>query len=386
MPKAQERDGVYQRSDRPGWWVSYMDADGERVRRKVVASTRQQARDALRRFKTGEERVESLGVRPDSDITTKELMERFNKYQKPRVAASTYERLDGILETLHEHLPERAKDITRGKVNEYVDTRALTVKAGTVQKELFTLSKILRLAVDEWGLLNKNSAHGIKPPKQPEGRTRFLTPGELKAALEAAEPWMRAPMALAACTGCRRGELLKLRWMDVDLSKRLLTLRETKNNTTRILRIGDAAVQVFESLPQCGAGSLVFAGLDGQKLSVYCRRVFHKLGIMDASFHSLRHTMASWRVMEGEDLYLVGQILGHKTLRMTARYAHLSPEYMAKAAGTLDGIMGGVLGQGSEANRMLGTGTPPISEKAPKTASVSHLGVTRKSHRLVSRI
>ena len=277
MPKAQERDGVYQRKDRPGWWVSYIDAKGERVRRKVTASTRQQARDVLRRFKTGEERVESLGVRPDSDITTRDLIERFKKYQKTHVAASTFARLQGILETLEEHLPACAKDISKGKVNEFVDTRALTVGPGTVAKELFTLSKMLRLACDEWELLNKNTAHGIKPPnKKSEGRTRFLTPGELKAALEAAEPWMRAPMALAACTGCRRGELLKLRWMDVDLDKRLLTLRETKNNTTRILRIGDAAVRVLESLPKGGASSVVFAGVDGQKLSVYCRRVFHK--------------------------------------------------------------------------------------------------------------
>jgi Phage integrase family len=168
--------------------------------------------------------------------------------------------------------------------------------------------------------------------------------------------------------------------MDVDLKKRLLTLRETKSNTNRILRIGDAPVQVLESLPQGGAGSLVFVGLDAQKLSVYCRRVFHKLGIMDASFHTLRHTAASWRVMEGEDLYLVGQILGHKTLRMTARYAHLSPEYMA-AAGTLDGIMGGVLGRGADASRMLGAGTRPILENAPKSTPVSHRRVTGKSKR-----
>jgi integrase len=386
MRRAKQRDGVYQRKDRPGWWVSYIDADGERVRRKVVASTRQQACDALRRFKTGEERAKALGVRPDADITTKALIDRFKKYQKTRVAASTFERLDGILETLEAHLPALAKDITRGKVNEYVDTRALKVRPGTVQKELFTLSKILRLAVDEWGLLNRNAAHGVKPPKQSEGRTKYLTPGELKAALEAAEPWMRAPMALAACTGCRRGELLKLRWMDVDLDRRLLTLRETKNNTTRILRIGDAAVQVFASLPHGEASSLVFAGVDDQKLSVYCRRVFHKLGITDASFHTLRHTMASWRVMQGEDLYLVGQILGHKTLRMTARYAHLSPEYMAKAAGTLDGIMCGVLGEGQEATRMLGAGTPAALKIPQKLASVRHPRVTVKSMPRINHI
>jgi len=87
----------------------------------------------------------------------------------------------------------------------------------------------------------------------------------------------------------------------------------------------------------------VFADVDPARLSVYTRRVFHRLGIKDASFHTLRHTSASWLVQQGMDLYGVGQILGHKTPRMTQRYAHLSPDYMASAVGKLDGIMGGML-------------------------------------------
>ena len=87
----------------------------------------------------------------------------------------------------------------------------------------------------------------------------------------------------------------------------------------------------------------VFAGVDPACLSVYTKRVFKRLGIPDASFHTLRHTAASWLVMQGVGLYTVGQILGHKTPRMTQRYAHLSPDYMAGAVDKLDGIMGGML-------------------------------------------
>jgi len=67
------------------------------------------------------------------------------------------------------------------------------------------------------------------------------------------------------------------------------------------------------------------------------------LGIKDASFHTLRHTAASWAVMQGADLYSVGQLLGHKTLKMTKRYAHLSPGYMQNVAGKLDTAFKGVL-------------------------------------------
>lgn len=82
----------------------------------------------------------------------------------------------------------------------------------------------------------------------------------------------------------------------------------------------------------------MFPEVNPAHLSVYTRRVFASVGIKDASFHSLRHTAASWLVMEGVDLYAVGRILGHKTPRMTQRYAHLSPGFMAAAMNKLDGV------------------------------------------------
>ncbi|MGA7317672.1 MAG: tyrosine-type recombinase/integrase [Silvibacterium sp.] len=93
----------------------------------------------------------------------------------------------------------------------------------------------------------QNPAAGARLPKLPPGRTRYLTPGELRAALESAPEWMRAPMAFAACTGVRRGEMLSLRWMDVDRQHQRLYLRETKNGALRILPLSAAALQVLSS-------------------------------------------------------------------------------------------------------------------------------------------
>ena len=264
--------------------------------------------------------------------------------QKARIRSTTYERLGGILDTLRDRLPAQAKAMTKRTVAEYIETRSGTdeKKPATVAKEISVLKHCLRLAV-EWGELNQNAATGARLPKLPQGKTRYLTPGELKAALQSAPDWLRAPMAFAACTGVRRGEMLSLRWMDVDMKNRRLYLRETKNGTLRILPIPEAALTVLRSLPEGKGGESVFAAVDPAQLSVYTKRVFKRLGIPDASFHTLRHTAASWLVMEGVDLYAVGQILGHKTPRMTQRYAHLSPDYLAGAVGKLDGIMGGML-------------------------------------------
>jgi integrase len=356
MPKARERDGVYYRKDRGAWWVSYTDAQGRRQREAVVAHTRPQAVAARAALMTKAERDRVLGVREASDITLADLLARYKRYQKARLRPTTFARLDGILETLKGNLPQRAKEISRKTVADYVAARTEDVAAGTIQKEISVLKHALRLAV-EWELLNSNPAQGAKLPKLPEGRTRYLSPTELRAALEAAPEWMRAPMALAAFTGMRRGELLGLKWADVDMAGRRVYLRETKNGSLRVLALNELAAQVLASLPQGAPGDVVLSGVDAQKLSVYTRRLFAGLGIADASFHSLRHTAASWLVMQGVDLYAVGQLLGHRTPRMMQRYAHLSPQYMAGAVGKRESVFGEVMPESARSSGLLETAT-----------------------------
>ncbi len=338
MPNATVRDGVYKRTDRPGWWVSYIDAAGNRVRSKCAAKTRPQALTLLSKIKAQEERKRALGLRPAREIPTATLLERFMRHQKTRLRPTTYERLGGTLRTLQANLPEQATAITKQVVAEYIESRAKSVKPGTVAKEVSTLKHCLRLAVD-WGLLYENAASRARLPEVQVGETRYLTPSEVQTALENAPAWLRAPMAFAVCTGIRRGEMLSLRWMDVDLARRQLYLRETNNDSQRTLPLSDDALHVLRSLPRGGPADLVFAGIDALRLSVTTRRVFQKLGIKDASFHTLRHTSASWLVQHGVDLNSVGKILGLKTPHMTQRYAHLSPEYAGGTESSTDGEM-----------------------------------------------
>jgi integrase len=155
------------------------------------------------------------------------------------------------------------------------------------------LKHALKLAV-EWELLHENVAQGTKLPRVPEGRTRYLTPLELKAALNAAPEWMRAPIAPAAFTAMRRGELHALRWLDVDLANRRLYLRETKNGSLRVLVPNDLAVQVLASLPQGAPADPVLTGVNPQHLAVYTRRIFASSASM-----TLRSTLFATRLQAG---------------------------------------------------------------------------------------
>jgi len=336
MSKQPSRDGVFQRKDTAGWYASYVDSTGKRRKCRVQAHTRTQAASALDLIKAKVQRERVLGVRETSDMSTADLLAKFKREQKRHLAASSFERLEDILKTLGTYLPAKLKEITKQTVSDFLEDRSSKVAAGTVAKELTTLKHALRLAVDDWGLIQTNPARGAKAPKVAEGRTRYLSPTELKAVLEACPVWMRAPIALAAFTGMRRGEILKLRWRDVDLEGRRLYLHETKNGTLRVVPLNSTALAVLHSLPLGLPGALVLPDIDPARLSVYTRRVFASLQIEDASFHSLRHTAASWLVMEGADLFSVGKLLGHKTPRMTARYSHLSPAYLAEMTGKLD--------------------------------------------------
>jgi integrase len=380
---------VYWRADRRGWWASYIDAKGEHVRRKLKAATRQQALDergSLVQGETRKEALERLGVTEDSPVTVKELFERYMKYQRVSVSKATCDRLPGILKTLEKHLPLEARTITRPTVSDFVLARAGEVSRGTLQKEFTVLSHILRLASEEWTLLSRNVAHGVKLPtpkaKKKNSKPReYLLPNELKAALQTAEPWMRAPMALAAISGGRRSEILALRWMHVDFEHQQVSFQETKNSDPRVVNIGEEGMRVLSSLPPGKPGDLLFPKeqVDPQKLTVYTRRVFHRLGLSFASVHTLRHTMASWQAMDGEPLYNIQQRLGHRTPRMTMRYAHLAPGYQESGSVKIDGRMAGVWAE-PPANRILEGGAPSTPGKGPKPASVSHHRVTRKRH------
>jgi integrase len=268
MEKRPSRDGVFQRKDTAGWYVSFVDSNGKRRRKRVEAYTRRQALAVLSALKTKVQTEVVLGVKHASDISTSDLLARYKHHQKARLRTTTFVRLGSILKTLKANLPILLKEITKAKVADFISVRSQTVSPGSVRKEFATLKHALRLAV-EWELIHANPADRAHLPRLPEGRTRYLSPTELKSVLQVAPEWMRPPIALAAFTGMRRGELLSLRWKDVDLPARRIYLHETKNGSLRVLAMNELAAGVFNSLPVGASSSLVLPNVDGSRLSVY---------------------------------------------------------------------------------------------------------------------
>jgi integrase len=148
---------------------------------------------------------------------------------------------------------------------------------------------------------------------------------------------------LAVNTGLRRGELLQLRWRDLHLQRRILTVRGDgpKTRQTRDVPLNSEATRVLKAWRPTVVepGWCVFGGSTESTPLGAVKKAWH--GALQAAavtsfrFHDLRHTFASKLVMAGVDLNTVRELLGHKSLAMTLRYAHLAPEYKAAAVEAL---------------------------------------------------
>jgi integrase len=147
----------------------------------------------------------------------------------------------------------------------------------------------------------------------------------------------------AVLTGLREGEILHLRWCDVDLSRRLVTIQtsasfKTKAGRRRVVPLSELALHVLLSRQGKGTSKYIFTLNDKPILRTWLQHLFRRrvreAGLSSGlHFHSIRHTTASWLVQGGATLYEVQKLLGHSSAKVTEIYSHLQPEHLR---GTVD--------------------------------------------------
>jgi integrase len=203
----------------------------------------------------------------------------------------------------------------------------------TVRRYLAALSHAFTVAVKEWGWLDDSPMRKVTKPREPRGRVRFLSDQERHQLLEECQasrnPYLHTIVVLALATGARRGELLGLRWPDVDLKRATLTFQETKNGERRAVPLTGPALALMRQHATVRRldTTLVFPNTTGRRpggIREAWKYAVKRAGIVDFRFHDLRHTAASYLAMSGASLAEIAEVLGHKTLAMVKRYAHLS--------------------------------------------------------------
>ncbi len=238
----------------------------------------------------------------------------------------------------------------RNKLGKEFTLRGKARSPATVNRYLAALSVTLTIAVKEWGWLEDSPMRKVTKPKEARGRVRFLSDDErmrlLKACKESSNPYLYPVVVLALSTGMRQGEIMNLTWDTVDLNQGRAILHETKNGERRAVAITGHALEVLKELNKVRRidCNLLFPTKESRPqkpqksidLRSPWKAAIKKAELEDFHFHDLRHSAASYLAMNGASLAEIAEVLGHKTLQMVKRYAHLSEGHTARVVASMN--------------------------------------------------
>jgi integrase len=347
-----EMPGLMLRVEPTGKKIYYIDytKDGKRSSKKIgsadiitVTQAREAAKDFLAKITLG------------ADVRKKKTCPTLGEYLEEhyfswvlagrKTGAGTAGRIKRCFSFLW-NTP--VKDISIAEIEKWRVGRLSDHKAASVNRDLTALKAALNWGVKR-GLFDTHPLARLErlQERDSQPKARYLSPeerGRLVAALDGADEYLRKMVIISLNTGIRRGALFSLLWSDVDLDKRILTLRgeDAKNSKNNYVPLNNAAFQAFKGWQEISGagGKMVFPPPVKTSQINRCHSAWVKLmksaNIENFRWHDMRHDFASQLVMKGVDLNTVRELLGHSDMKMTLRYAHLAPEMKAKAVAALD--------------------------------------------------
>lgn len=349
--------GVIIRPDSPYYWLTIPRQGARPIRRAtrilVQAATPQQTRENKRLAQIAYSQAltdsakHQLGLAEGHSPRLSVFLRRYGAWlrqQRPRTAAETIRRLTVAAKALRNpHLHQ----ITPADVQRWQATR--TVKAQTFWRDVNDLRGALTRAI-EWGLIKAHPLAAMKLPATTSPQiVRYLSNDEETRLLDALRTAtlrkhdrarLTALVLMSIHTGLRRGELFRLTWANVDLDAHVITVQPETSKSGKVRRVplnstALAALHAWRSAAE--PERLVFPGRAGELTNTKrsWRRVLTAAGITAFRWHDMRHTFASRLVQKGVPLYVVSELMGHGSERMTRRYAHLAPNQGQAAVGHL---------------------------------------------------
>ena len=224
--------------------------------------------------------------------------------------------------------------------------------AASIRYALAVVRQVFNFAIKNNLFDGTNPTSKVDFPRQDNRRMRFLSQEEgdaLLAALEKLDVRVYQMALLSLDCGLRRGEIFNLAWGDVDLRHGTVLLRDTKNRRNRVIYMTSRVSKMLAGLEAAGPSVPVFPGSDNTLTKAISRKFLSAIGELGLNdgvedprhrvvFHTLRHTYASRLAENGISLYTIKELMGHCTLAMTERYAHLNNAALQKTATLLDQI------------------------------------------------
>ncbi len=216
----------------------------------------------------------------------------------------------------------------------------------TVNRYLGILRHMFTVAIKEWQICKENPVSNVSKLKETRGRTRYLSNDERTALLEACKKsknqYLYIIVVLALSTGARKNEIMSLKWKNVHLDREVIILQETKNGEIRSIPLQGHGLELLKQIADKSnqnPNDYIFKSPSSEHpidIRSAWETTLKNANILDFRFHDLRHTTASYLAMNGASLTDIAEILGHKTLHMVKRYAHLSEAHTKKVVSDMN--------------------------------------------------
>lgn len=327
--------GVFQRND--NWHIRYTFR-GRRIRKKI-GSSKTLAENALRKIKLEIAEGKFLDIKKEQKIKFEDFADEYIEiHAKPNNRSWKRSVLPNMKVLKRFFAGKYLCEVTHLMGEKFKIERRKEVSAGTVNRGLALLKSMFNRAI-EWKKFD-----GVSPVKavklfpESNARLRFLEKEEIPIFIENCSENLRPIVILALNTGMRKSEILNLKWRDVDYRRELIYLYQTKNGEKREVPVNEVVKTMLIKILKHPDSPYVFPNEVGKPFTNIRKSFFtalKKSGIVDFRFHDLRHTFASHLAMSGVDLNTIRELLGHKSLEMTLRYAHLSPNHKKRAVDIL---------------------------------------------------
>ena len=314
-------------------FLDFRDQFGRRKREVLKTDNTKIAQKILMKREVEVFEDKYLDKRKDGKIPFKDLAQKALDFLLERRKAHIFFKVV-ICKLVREFGRMYVCQLTPAEITKYQSRRATEVSKSTVNRELAVLKRIFSLGI-KWSLITSNPVKQVEFYKEPRIRIKYLTEEQIQSLLSHCAGTLKMIVKTALLTGMRKEEILGLKWGDIDFTNNLIILDKTKNDEIREIPISPELRDLFWNMSSGkSADSPVFTKLDGTRyadIRTPYQTALRKAGIDNFRFHDLRHTFASQMVMAGVDILTVKELLGHKDISMTLRYAHLAPKHKADA-------------------------------------------------------
>lgn len=322
--------GLYRRGN--NFWFSIQHEGGKRIHKSLKTNNKRLAEKRYSQILSEIVEGSFFESAKRKKITFEEMTAKYLKEHEKQRDRRTVKYLKKYFSGY------KLSQITSSVIAEYKASRLKKVKPATVYQELALMRRMFNVAIREWEWLKDNPVSKISfSVGTTNARDRWLSDDEEESLMKAATSpwWFRNFLVVALHTGMRRGEILNLLWKHVDLKRRIITVVKSKNGEKRTIPMSNTLYQILTNIQIRDISGRVFP-LSGWSVRQAFDKAIEKSGIKNFRLHDCRHTFATRLVQNGVDLYKVKELLGHKTLAMTMRYAHHYPESLRSSVELLD--------------------------------------------------